>query len=420
MSETENVYEVEIDPADFQQRLSQGERLLISFGATWCGPCKQMLPTLRKLGSSLSGQIRVGRIETDLHPELGTRFQIRAYPTLVLFDAGVERGRVVGLQSASQLKSWIEKSLPAGQPLEALSMTRPDWGAFYGNDFLRKSLVDELLRLAADGKVGQRMFPDWEGGAGSPSAALVKHENPAIFERVTGMPLSFAMVLELAEEYSATGIGDIFAALPAGADVTEILPRLLIGWLADEDEHWSTHVADTALDALRLRWVELMRARFAGEHVPAEDWTSLRDAVRPWADGNKEHEISWHLGRFIRAMSPPLALDAQASALLPLQRGVQLLRYYLTMLQAGATPEILNVSDLVHQWFSSRWPVEVWQTLSKEEQSAERAKMYADLKVELDAKAIVDEAAKATRAATIARFRSCLIRLLKACPRIAN
>lgn len=416
MSANEAAYDIEIDPADFQQHLEKGERLLISFGATWCGPCKQMLPTLRKLGSALTGQIRVGRIECDLHPEVGKSFRISAYPSIVLFEGGIERGRVVGLQSLGKLKSWIEKTLPAGPPLEALAMTRPDWGAFYGNDFLRKSLVGELLRLAADGKVGPRMFPGWDGGTGTPSAALVQSENPEVFERVTGMPFSFAVVLELIEQYSEAGLASIFDALPAGADVAEILPRLLIGWLADADEQWTTHVADAGLDTLRLRWVELMRARFAGDVVPPDDWAALREAVAPWASGGKELEISWHLGRFIREMSPPPALDAQAPVLLPLQRGVQVLNYYLTMLQAGATPEVLATPNLIHEWLSSRWTLEAWQALSDEAQSVERAKMKQALGPQLEAQAVVEKAAELTRAAALDRRRSRLAALLRACP----
>ncbi len=420
MMESEQAYELEIDPADFQQRLAQGERLLISFGATWCGPCKQMQPTLSKLGAALAGQIRVGRIETDLHPELGTRFQIRAYPTLLLFDAGLERGRVTGLQSASQLKSWIEKLLPPDQPLEGLSMTRPDWGAFYGNECLRKSLVDELLRLAMEGKVIQRMFPTWDGDSGTPSAALVKHDNPAVFERVSGMPFSFAVVLELDAEEGSESLGEIFAALPSGADLSEIFPHLLLHWLADERECWAAQLADSALDGLRLRWLELMRKRLAGQAVQAEDWTQLRQALQPWTDAHREHELGWHLGSFLQNLSPPPALDAPASVLLPLQRRVQLLRYYLAMLQAGATPDILKLDDRVHQWFSSRWSIEAYQALSTTEQAAVHAQMRSDLKLELDAKAVVDELAKATRRAMLARFRSRLMSLLQTCPRIAN
>lgn len=420
MGANEKAYDIEIDVMEFQQRLEKGERLLISFGATWCGPCKQMLPTLCRLGTALEGSLRVGRIECDLHPELGKSFKISAYPSLVLFEGRIERGRVIGLQSLGQLKSWIEKTLPTGSSLEALAMTRPDWGAFYGNDFLRDTLVAELLRLAAEGKVQNRRFPAWDGFAGTPSAALVKNENPAVFERVTGMPFSFALVLELFDDCSEAGMAEVFKNIKAGVDVADVFLRLLTDWLADGEEEWSTHVADAGMDALRLRWVALMQAHLTGAQVPADDWAALREAVKPWTADRKEDEFCWNLGCFLRDMSPPPALDAQASILLPWLSGVLRLRHFLSQLQAGATPEVLATPQLIHEWFSSHWSVEAWGALSPEAQQAERLKMKQDLKPYVEAQAIVDQTAVVTRAVMLERFRARLLALLKACPVIGS
>ena len=81
---------------------------LVDFWATWCGPCLMLAPTLDQLATEMTGKLKVVKIDVDESPDVAARFGITSIPCLILFKDGQEAGRVVGAQSKTQLKTWIE------------------------------------------------------------------------------------------------------------------------------------------------------------------------------------------------------------------------------------------------------------------------------------------------------------------------
>lgn len=77
--------------------------ILVDFYATWCGPCQMMTPILEQVGASLRDRLQVVKIDTDKYPNLASKYQIEALPTLVLFKDGQPAERIEGVQQAPQL-----------------------------------------------------------------------------------------------------------------------------------------------------------------------------------------------------------------------------------------------------------------------------------------------------------------------------
>jgi thioredoxin 1 len=71
---------------------------LWDFWATWCGPCKELKPTIEALEKEYEGKIEVRSIDVDQEPDLAKKFGVQAIPLLVFLDAkGNELSRIVGL-----------------------------------------------------------------------------------------------------------------------------------------------------------------------------------------------------------------------------------------------------------------------------------------------------------------------------------
>jgi len=100
-----------------------GDAVLIEFASARCRPCQQMQPVLAEL--SRDGYA-IRAVDVDQESELAQRYGIRQTPTFIVVSGGKELTRLVGMQSADELKSalaidpsgpWIDtKSTPVDNP----------------------------------------------------------------------------------------------------------------------------------------------------------------------------------------------------------------------------------------------------------------------------------------------------------------
>ncbi len=108
MSET--VTSVSVDTFD-KVVLQSPNLVMVDFWATWCGPCKIIAPVVEELAREYAGKVDFAKVNTDEHPDLASKFNIRGIPTLIFFKGGNVLDQVVGAVPKGQLKSKIESFL---------------------------------------------------------------------------------------------------------------------------------------------------------------------------------------------------------------------------------------------------------------------------------------------------------------------
>jgi len=80
----------------FTADVLQTNRLaVVDFWAPWCGPCNQMAPVIEAFAED-QPDIAVFKVDVDQNPNLSKTYKIQSIPTIVLFENGKEKNRIVG------------------------------------------------------------------------------------------------------------------------------------------------------------------------------------------------------------------------------------------------------------------------------------------------------------------------------------
>lgn len=80
---------------EFEGAIQKGT-VMVDFWAPWCVPCQSLIPTIDELGDELDGKVTVGKVNIDEQKALALRFHVMSIPTVVFFQDGVEKERLVG------------------------------------------------------------------------------------------------------------------------------------------------------------------------------------------------------------------------------------------------------------------------------------------------------------------------------------
>jgi thioredoxin len=95
---------LEINDLNFETEvLKSAVPFLLDFSATWCGPCKVLSPIVDKVADEYQGKVKVGKLDIDDSPGVAAKFGIRGVPTVLVFKAGQESARHVGVTNKETL-----------------------------------------------------------------------------------------------------------------------------------------------------------------------------------------------------------------------------------------------------------------------------------------------------------------------------
>ena len=86
--------------------------VLVDCWAEWCEPCKALGPTLERLAAQYRGRFELVKVDIDQAQRVAMALQIQSVPFMILFSEGRPVDAIVGNQSESDLRAFLDRHLP--------------------------------------------------------------------------------------------------------------------------------------------------------------------------------------------------------------------------------------------------------------------------------------------------------------------
>lgn len=103
---------VHVTNAAFEKTVLQSKiPVIVDFWAPWCGPCKMVEPTLKKLAQEYRGRLLVAKVNTDQDSEWMIKYGIQGIPTMLFVSNGKIIHRQVGALPEPMLRTVVTQFL---------------------------------------------------------------------------------------------------------------------------------------------------------------------------------------------------------------------------------------------------------------------------------------------------------------------
>ena len=94
--------------ATFAEAIAGDAPVLVDFWAEWCGPCRAVAPVLDEISTEYGEKIQITKLNIDENPNVPASLGVMSIPTMIVFQGGQEKKRIVGARPKASMLHELE------------------------------------------------------------------------------------------------------------------------------------------------------------------------------------------------------------------------------------------------------------------------------------------------------------------------
>ena len=139
---------IDVDQNEFVDKVIEKSKttpVIVDFWAPWCGPCKQLTPTLESIVNRKNGKIILAKINVDENQGIAAQLNIQSIPTVYGFVDGKPIDAFQGAQPESKIETMVDKLIEATPGNEVPKLIEDANRLFIDQKFEESIKIFEML-----------------------------------------------------------------------------------------------------------------------------------------------------------------------------------------------------------------------------------------------------------------------------------